>query len=227
MKYIYLVFFVLFMGCNLPNNRIKIGESPKDCFEPHDIIIKFATFRPNILYDEILAFYRENKIELSKADNLIIKKWISDEVFNPNSNENILEWNLDDDDFCKVQRTVFSNKDGVPLDTVSVKICNSILNEGVTVGAHWTQRTYQDGELIVRCCSKIRKTLNRVAYYSIIKKPTGPEYGISHDKLKHVGVTEVYFHYQSKGTEIIKKIFTDEAFLYSGLMNLDENFYLK
>ncbi len=227
MKYIYLVFFVLFMGCNLPNNRIKIGESPEDCFTPNDIIIKFATFKPSILYDEILAFYRENKIELSKADNLIIKKWVSDEVFNPNSDENILEWNLDDDDFCKVRRTIFRNKDGIPLDTVSVKICNSIINEGVTVSGFWLQRTYQGGVLTISCCSKIRKTLDRVGYYSIVKSPTGLEYGISGDKLKHMGVTEVYFHYQYDWTEITKKIFTDETFLYSELMNLDDRFYLK
>ena len=236
-KKIHVLFFLALLllmisSCKEKERPIKRenNEEANQCFSPSDAIYKFAELNRKMLSDRIMDFFVNNHLPLDINEKQEIIQWVSNRILNTKDTTNkvIKEWNLDDEDFCSVRNTTIMNPKNKVIDSESIKVCNSILNEDVSLGNDWYLSLKQKkATLSVVYCSKIVKTIKRVGYYEILEKNDKLEYALKNYRLKHTVETDIYLYYENESDTIRKKIITTPAFLYSDLHNFSETDYKK
>jgi hypothetical protein len=218
MKYCFYFLVVLFFTCcKKSENVTSKGELPKDCFNPENSIHKFATLDSDSLYLAITKTLEADHISLTADDKAALKQWTDKKVMGSVfPDENIVEWNIYDEDFCKNRITLIRDTEGKLIDSVSIQTCNTKLNKDVSCGANWSTKLKSTPiSLSIQYCNKIIRTQKRVGYYEIVNKNDKLERTSSNYQFKRDVVTDVYFTYiNTNNAQISKKICTDNAVLY-------------
>ena len=218
MKYYFYFLCVLFLTCcKKADSLVQKGELPKDCFNPEGSIHKFRTLDSDTLYNCILVTLQNDHVSVSDENKLAIKEWISKKVMGSVfPDENIVEWNIYDEDFCKNRITRIRDEDGKLIDSVSIQTCNTRLNKDVSCGSAWDFKLQNNiSKLSIQYCNKIIRTQKRVGYYEIVNKSGKLERNTTNYQFKRDVVTDVYFSYLNSNNVLMsKKIYSDNAVLY-------------
>lgn len=216
MKYYFYFLVVLFFTCcKKTESVVSKGELPKDCFNPENSIHKFGTLDNDTLYTAIVKALETDRITLAADDKTALKQWIDRKVMGSVfPDENIVEWNIYDEDFCKNRITLIRDTEGKLIDSVSIQTCNTKLNKDVSCGANWSTKL-KNTAISIQYCNKIMRTQKRVGYYEVLNKNDKLERTPSNYQFKRDVVTDIYLSYtNANGVQMSKKICTDNSVLY-------------
>ncbi len=218
MKYYFYFLCLLFTCCKKADSVASKGELPKECFNPAGSIHKFRALNSDTLFTRILTSLQNDQISMSNNEKLAIKEWVSKKVMGSVfPDENIVEWNIYDEDFCSNRITRIKDADGKMIDSVSIQTCNTKLNKDVSCGTNWTlEMKEQLKSVSIEYCNKIIRTPKRVGYYQITNINGKMERTPSNNyQFKREVLTDVYLTYRNvNNLSNTKKIFSDNSILY-------------
>jgi hypothetical protein len=232
MKIIYLLILIsTFTACGQkkPQKKNKIGDkmlSGEEFFIPSDAMYKFKNLNSDndILYNAILEVVANEHNETTIDEQLKIRK-LADGLFKTKPH-GVVEWNIDDSDFCKTGYITTNFASGGSHKS-SIKVCNSVINNDVmNVGSYYSDYQGIRGEkdfVTFYFYNKILKTLDKVAYYDVTEK-LGKQKIDYWTKLKHLALTDIFIQYTDyeRNTIITKKI-SDTTLLYSDFLNFSKS----
>ena len=217
MKYYFYLLCLLILSCKKTDSTVQKGALPKDCFSPTSGINKFRTLNGDTLYNGILRALQNDRLNVSDENKLAIKDWTTKKVMGSVfQDENIVEWNIYDEDFCSNRITRINDANGKLIDSVSIQTCNTKLNKNVSCGSSWILNLKNQLKSInIEFCSKIIKTQKRVGFYQIVNKNGKLERTTSNYQFKREVITDVFVTYiGTSNTTNTQKIYSDNAILY-------------
>jgi hypothetical protein len=217
MKYYFYLLAFVFTCCKKTDNFVKKGELPQDCFNPTGSIHKFRHFNCDSLYNGIISALKTDGVTLQEEDKKTIQQWVERKVMGAVfADENIIEWNLYDEDFCQNRITRIKDTEGQLIDSVSIPICNTRLSKDVSCGAVWGLKMKGAvNQLTIEYCNTIINTQKRVGYYEVINKNDKLERSPANYQFKREVITAIYFSYLNASNVMSsKKIHTGNAVLY-------------
>ncbi len=214
-----LIFVCIFMfnGCNKVNQIVVVNEKPSNCFNPSDAVYKFKQTDAKTLMVAIRSFLSRGNRDFDEQDFMEIDHWIQNDVFSTKmSNEEILEWNINDPDFCISSPEMYGiDVNGDTSESVEINICNSVLNTNVIPESYW-QFISKDRKLDISLtfCVNSSKWLGKAAYYEIREdRPERPDFEL---RAKYQANVDFYFTICTREDSFItQKIHSDDAFMYT------------
>lgn len=191
-----------------------VSAQKEGCITPSDGIYKFDTLNRELATRSIVNALSELYPELTSNESKQVENWVRTEVFSTKrGSESILEWDLDDPDFCQTRSYTFQSPEGVNTDTVSFDICNSILKDDVSANSQWSLRL-EDTYVSLTFCNEIIEKLDRVGYYEV--KFIDGRFQVNEPMVyKDKYHSEVTIYLSTLKTERSIPVLKDTAFLYT------------
>lgn len=228
-NFITLIVLLILVSCgNEVQEQIqKLDEEPHN-IDPNDSFYKFETLREEHIITHLNNIIDTNEIEIREEEYDELVNWIENEVFSHNrSFSNIIEWNVNDEDFCIVRRTTSTKPNGEINSFSTINICNSILNTDVSGGDYWYYRTSSRGMFTISHHSKLIKDFGDRGYYEVQEEENG-EVGLTIESVvgKYSALIQTYITYEDRELEIRKRVSTDKGYIYTGYRAFDKDDYV-
>lgn len=229
-NYILLISFlsILIFSCQnqskdevvTKEDKIIINENiKKNRWIPNDGVYKFNSLEADILAKKIYTFFDKYDINSSKEEKQKIENWLNKKVFsNTKENYDLLEWYIDDDDLCQNVNLISKNFLKNSIDTVYSRVCNSVLQEGVSLKSEWVLEIEDRYIMWLSFCPNIKQELGIAYERQIIKLEEDIE-DFSTITTKYESDITIYIHIElyDKNKEINDSIITDKGIVFTRL----------
>lgn len=225
LQILLFISFFLILSCNHFKEKTIIREAT-NCKSLTDAIIKFKRINEKNVADTILDYAKSENVEFKNIEEIEVSNWINNVVFSDQRDFSIIkEWNIDDEDICFIQKsTITSAADSLMVGTsVEIKICNTILTQDVSAGSFWNYDSKNFSINLQYCFDNI-SYIKRVGYYEVVEKNKQLERSIRTNLSKYHTLAHISLKFFDKrsNTEFHKQIISDNGFLYTGMIGLDE-----
>ncbi|WP_338763485.1 hypothetical protein WAF17_19715 [Bernardetia sp. ABR2-2B] len=222
---IHLIFFICLLtftlSCQFSQEKKKgkktekniIDKKSDDCFSPNDGVYKFQHLEGDTLVQKIYQFYETYNIAITEQEKTKIKEWLNNEVFSNKKPLGALEWYIDDDELCRNIKVVSYDATGVVIDTTYSRVCNSILETGISNQNAWLLEI-DETLLILSYCNNINKKLNRAYNHAVIEDNKGL-YNAYQVTTKYSSEIVVYLKLENPNVNITDIIATDSGFVFT------------